>query len=85
MKVVLEIIQRSSAGVLHPKGDAHRGGDADGGRATHNHVLNCYSYFVVSLEDRIKLVGWKPPLIYHYDAFVGPLNSSNHCRKDDNE
>jgi hypothetical protein len=30
-------------------------------------------------------VGWKPPLIDHDDAFVGPLDGSNHGRKDNIE
>src|SRR5882724_11245629 len=85
MKVSVEFVQRRGIRVLHSKGNAHRGGHTDGGRASDDHVFDCPCYFVVSLEDRIQLVGWKPPLINHYDAFVGPLDGSNHGRKDDSE
>jgi hypothetical protein len=85
MKVTVEVVERCGFGVSHPKRDAHRRGDADCGRASNNHVLDSFCDFVMSLEYWIKLVGWKPPLIDHYDAFVGPLDGSNHGRKDNIE
>jgi hypothetical protein len=85
MKVPLELIQRSRDGVPHAQGYAHRGGDTYRRRASHYHVFDCDCYFFVCLENRVKFVGWKPPLIDHYDAFVGPLDCSYHCRDDHSE
>src|SRR6185436_12099176 len=85
IKGSIELLQRALISVLHPQRDTHRGGNTNSGRASHDHVLYCYGHFVVSLEYWIKFVGGKPSLIDHYDAVVGPLNCSNHGRKDDSE
>ena len=64
----------------HAERDAHRGGDADGRRTAHDHVLDRACDVAVIAIDAIDLLHRQQSLIEQDDGAVAPLDRTNHSR-----
>src|SRR6185369_5712461 len=78
----IEIFLQSANGVgfrvLHGERQPHRGGYADGGGSTYDHVANDIRYLLVRLARDVDFFGRQLCLIYEANTRVGPFKCVNH-------
>ena len=78
MKIFLETGNIFGCGIIDAERDSHRGGDADGGCAAHNHVADHIRDLLMRRASYENFFSGQLRLIDEDYAVVGPFEGLNH-------